>query len=179
MMDEEWDDSAGGEESENEVPNAAVKRVGKQKKVIVSKPNGSALGLRRPNIGYNPTTTFLSSNAPNKLKRRSSTHNPRPLKLQMDVHAFDRMKSVKFKVPTFTRPLGNGMGAGIRPGTNLGMRRARNPIMECLYDATAPDAIILYEPKKKLTPAERMLIYSKKPGQAPDYEVEVMVGILL
>lgn len=58
--------------------------------------------------------------------------------------------------------------------------------MESLYDATAPDAIILYEPKKKLTEgillvklAEKMLMYAKKPGSTPDFEVEVVVDPIL
>jgi hypothetical protein len=97
---------------------------------------GTQLGMRRPLSGYTPRNsslpTIISSH---HLKRRGISHiiAPRPLKLKMDPHAIDKIFSVQFKVPTFTRPLGGGSGSVVRSGSNLGMRKIRNIKFEALH----------------------------------------------
>lgn len=170
MSDAEFEDT----------PQLKVRRSKSKQVNNIMKPSGTKLGMRRPMGGYNPSKASLSRIVPlhaGKRRTQKIPIQPKPLKLKMDPNAIDKV--LKFKVPTFLRPLGNKISGALRPGTNLGMRRPRNPVFEALHDPEAPDAIILYVPKKKLTEANRIQIASLKPGQKPDFEVEVVIDPVL
>ena len=148
------------------VPKKPTKR---QKKVIIERAPGIKLGLsRRQSVGYHPKTIEKKASTPLRLPLRS-----------MDPQAITALVTTKFKVPTFTKKMGMQLGSGLRPGTSLGMRRTAQVSMFALHDPDAPDALILYVPKKKLSETEKTLLMAKTPGKTPDFEVEVVVDPLL
>lgn len=59
------------------------------------------------------------------------------------------------------------------------MRRATAVKIHSLYDAEAPDALILFQPKVKLSESEKMLLISKTPGKPASFEVAVVVDPVL
>lgn len=174
MSDEDYENSkhnidVGSDSDEDVVRSSKLSKGMLVHQKFVLKPTSvKKLGISRSiGLGYNPKSTL------GKFSKNLVRMALKPTNTNIDT------TSAKFKIPTFTKKLPGSLGSGLRPGSSLGMRQFTRININALHDPTAPDAIILYEPTKKLTETEKLLLYSKKPGSYPDFEVEVVIDPVL